>query len=88
MKIERRLFIDVRSHWSWVCVLAEKFEMAGWKVMFRPELNAIDVLKYRYDGHEIKDDMEEVLKVVDSQKGRIRVAYDKVDDEKMVRWIE
>ena len=88
MKIERRLFIEVKSHWSYVCILAEKFEMSGWKVHFRPELNAIDIIKYRYDGSDVEDDMRKIINQVQTNWGCIRAIYDLNDTERQVRWVE
>lgn len=88
MKIERRLFIDVKSHWSYVCVLAENFEQGGWKIIFRPELNAIDIVKYRHDGFDVKDDMEEIIDSIVTSKGRIRTIYNIMEDGRTVRWVE
>ena len=88
MWIERRLFIELKSHWSYVCVLAERFELKGWKVIFRPELNAIDVIKYTYDGSDFKDDIEEIIKSIDTTRGRIRSVYELKNDDNMVRWVE
>ena len=88
MKIERRLFIEVKSHWSYVCILAEKFELAGWKVLFRPELNAIDIIKYRYDGFDVEDDMRKIIDQVQTNWGCIRAIYDLYDTERQVRWVE
>jgi len=88
MKIERRLFIHEKSHWSYVCVLAERFEMKGWKVFFRPELNAIDILKYSYDGYDAVDDMEQIVEAVGlhTMTGTVRAIYDLNDPERQVRY--
>ena len=88
MKIERRLFIDPKSHWSYVCVLCETLELNGWKVVFRPELNAVDIIKYRYDGGDLVDDMEKIIKAIVTQWGRIRTIYELKDTERQVRWVE
>lgn len=88
MRIERRLFIDVKSHWSYVCVLAEKLELKGWRVMFRPELNAIDILKYSYDGFDAVDDMTDILSSTGSQWGFVRSIYDIDKQDDLTRWIE
>ena len=88
MRIERRLFIDVKSHWSYVCILSEKLMLSGWNVTFRPELNAIDIVKFRYDGLPLEDNMKEIVNSVDGTKGVVRTIYDLSDDMKMTRWIE
>lgn len=88
MRIERRIFPDIRSGFSYVCVLAEKLEMAGWKVTFRPDINAIDILKYRYDGIDVVDDMENVINSVNTGRGAIRAIYDLHDEDRQVRWVE
>lgn len=88
MRIERRLFIDVKSHWSYVCILVEKLELKGWRVMFRPELNAIDILKYSYDGYDIVDDLSTIISSTGSQWGIVRSIYDIDKDDKLTRWLE
>lgn len=88
MRIERRLFIDVKSHWSYVCVLSEKLEMNGWKIFFHPELNAIDIVKYSYDGYEIEDDMKKIIDSIGSTRGMIRTIYDLTNNKNITRWIE
>ena len=91
MRVERRLFIDVKSHWSYVCVLCEKLELGGWKVVFRPELNAVDIIKYTYDGYDDPvDDMEQTIKQVGYKTGAgtVRSIYDLVDPNRQVRWYE
>lgn len=90
MKIERRLFINPKSHWSYVCVMAERFELKGWKVFFRPEINSIDILKYSYDGYDVVDDMNDVIKVVghSAPAGAIQAIYDLNDPCRQVRFIE
>ena len=88
MRIERRLFIDVKSHWSWVCVLSEKFELCGWHVLFHPEINAIDIVKYRYDGLDLVDDMREIIDNIGSTRGAVRAIYDLTNDKNITRWIE
>ncbi len=90
MRIERRLFFDVKSHWSYVCIMCEKLELAGWKIVFRPELNAVDIIKYTYDGYDPVDNMEQTMKQVDYKNGfgTIRSIYDLVDPNRQVRWYE
>ena len=88
MRIERRLFIEVKSHWSYVCALCELFETHGWKVVMRPDLNAVDVIKYRFDGFDIVDDMPDILSKMKSQWGDVRSIYDLNDPDRVVRYIE
>ena len=88
MRIERRLFIEVKSHWSYVCVLCEKLMLSGWQVFIRPELNAIDIVKFSYDGHDVKDDMSEILSNMGSQWGFVRSVYDLNDPTRIIRMIE
>ena len=88
MRLERRLFIDVKSHWSYVCVLSEKLQLSGWQIYFHPEINAIDVVKYRYDGFDVEDDMKEIIDGIDSTRGAVRAIYDLTNDKNITRWIE
>ena len=88
MRLERRIFIELRSHWSYVCVLAERFELKGWKVIFRPEMNAIDVVKYSYDGSELADDIDVIVNSINTTRGRVRAVYDVKTNDNMVRWVE
>lgn len=87
MRVERRLFIEVKSHWSYVCVLCELFETHGWRVVMRPELNAVDICKYRYDGVDVDDDMMDILSKVKTQWGMVRSIYDLHDPEREIRFI-
>lgn len=88
MIIERRIFPDIRSGFSYVCALAEKFETSGWKVIFRPDLNAIDIIKYNYDGYEVDDDMKGIINSLNTGRGEIRAIYDLHDPTRQIRWLE
>lgn len=88
MRIERRLFIDVKSHWSYVCVLCEKLILSGWQVIMRPELNAVDIIKFSYDGYSIEDNMSEILSNMGSQWGFVRSIYDLNDPTRIIRTME
>lgn len=87
-RIERRIFFDVKSHWSYVCILCEKMELAGWKVIMRPDLNAVDIIKYRYDGYELEDDLLKILHSVDTRWGVVRSVFDLKSEENKVKWYE
>lgn len=90
MRIERRIFINVKSHWSYVCVMCELLEMRGWKITFRPDINSVDILKYSYNGHDVVDDMEDALKLLNhgETRGEIQAIYDLNDPKRTVRYIE